>query len=203
MCRMLEGVAEDGRRRRGEASRRSILDAATTVIVRDGVDGLTHRAVAEEAGVPLARVSYHFPTIEDLMVSATARYLEDFDERLASMATEAVATGASMVEACTDFLAELIGPGAQEFLAVVEVRLALHRRGRVVDDRRVLDVIRSFGASEDRVGAIVASLFGFAVLAATTDNPVPRDLIRAHVRGLLDGAVATPDPTRHTLEVPT
>lgn len=195
---MLEGsAAADGRRRRGETSRRVILDAASDLITRDGVGGLTHRAVAEQAGVPLARVGYHFPTIDDLMVAATARYLEQFDERLGTMATAAVREGRPMVEACTDFLTELIGDGAQEFLAVVEVRLALHRRGRVVDDDRVLEVVRGFGASEEQVGSIVASLFGFAVLAATTDAPVPRELVRAHVHAVFAGTTVLVEPS-HT-----
>lgn len=185
---MLDGPeTPDGRRERGAASRRRILDAAATLITRDGVRGLTHRAVAEEAGVPLARVGYHFSTVDDLMVAATSRYLERFDERLANMAESALSEGRPMVEACTDFLAELIGDGSQEFLAVVEVRLALHRRGRVVDDDRVLEVVRAFGASDDQVGSIVASLFGFAVLAATTDVPVPRELVRSHVEAVFAG----------------
>lgn len=193
---MLEGsAAADGRRRRGETSRRVILDAASDLITRDGVGGLTHRAVAEQAGVPLARVGYHFPTIDDLMVAATARYLQQFDERLGTMATAAVREGRPMVEACTDFLTELIGDGAQEFLAVVEVRLALHRRGRVVDDDRVLEVVRGFGASEEQVGSIVASLFGFAVLAATTDAPVPRELVRAHVHAVFAGTTVLVEPS--------
>src|SRR5690606_30434630 len=57
----------DGRLRRGQASRRAILDAATAVITEAGVGALTHRAVAAEAGLPPARVTYHFPTVEDLM----------------------------------------------------------------------------------------------------------------------------------------
>ncbi len=185
----------DGRRQRGAASRRVILDAASQLITREGVGGLTHRAVAEQAGVPLARVGYHFPTIDDLMVAATARYLELFDERLAAMAAAAVRDGRPMVEACTDFMAELIGDGAQEFLAVVEVRLALHRRGRVVDDDRVLEVVRGFGAAEEQVGSIVASLFGFAVLAATTDAPVPRELVRAHVQAVFTSSTLLAETT--------
>lgn len=197
-----DAVLPDGRRRRGAASRQAILDAAAALITRNGVSGLTHRAVAEQAGVPLARVSYHFPTVDDLMVAATARYLEQFDERLAAMATAAVRQGRPMVEACTDFLAELIGDGAQEFLAVVEVRLALHRRGRVVDDDRVLEVVRGFGATEAQVGSIVASLFGFAVLAATTDAPVPRELVRTHVQAVFVGTALLDDTVLPTHTAP-
>ncbi|HKY14302.1 MAG TPA: TetR family transcriptional regulator [Microthrixaceae bacterium] len=177
----------DGRRERGVASRHRILTAASVVIVETGVGGLTHRAVAEHAGVPLARVSYHFPTVEDLMVAATSRYLDDFDERLTRMASAAVADGRPLIDACTDFLEELVGLGAREFLAMVEVRLALHRRGRVADDQHVLRVVRSFGVTDEIAGSVVASLFGFAVLAATTDTVIPRALIRTHVGAVLEG----------------
>src|SRR5262245_3905943 len=135
----------DGRLERGAASRHLILTAASSVIVETGVGGLTHRAVAERAGVPLARVSYHYPTLEDLMVAATSHYLDGFDDRLSRMASTAIAHERPIVDACTDFLDDLLRTGADEFLAMVEVRLALHRRGRVVDDRHVLGVIGSFG----------------------------------------------------------
>ncbi len=197
---LAEGVDEaaplDGRRIRGAESRRRILAAASAVIVEDGVGGLSHRAVAEHAGVPLARVSYHFPTVADLMIEATAVYLDQFDARLASMAASAVASGRPLVEACTDFLVELIGPGAREFLAMVEVRLALHRRGLVADDSdSIVKVLRGFGAAEQQIAPIVASLFGFALLAATTDTPIPREAVHAHVRAVFEGAARTVEVT--------
>ncbi len=179
--------AVDGRRERGEASRRAILAAASAVIVDVGVGGLSHRAVAERAGVPLARVSYHFPTVDDLMAAATANYMDDFDRRLADMAAVTIAQGRDLLDACTSFLEELVGPGAAEFLAVVEIRLALHRRSKVVDDRHVIGVLCSFGLEEDVAGSVLSSLFGFAVLVATTDAPVTRDQIRTHVRAVLGG----------------
>ena len=101
---MDEAAPLDGRRVRGAESRRTILAAASAVIVEDGVGGLSHRVVAERAGVPLARVGYHFPTVDDLMIAATARYLDEFDERLASMAASAVASGRPLAEACADVL---------------------------------------------------------------------------------------------------
>src|SRR5690349_9592022 len=95
--------ASDGRRQRGDASRRAILDAASQVIVDDGVAAITHRAVAEAAGVPLARVSYHFPKVDDLLVAATTQYLEAFDERLLASAVTAGDDADSIVDACAGF----------------------------------------------------------------------------------------------------
>src|SRR5690348_16559715 len=80
------GGTTDGRRQRGDASRRALLAAASHVIVADGVDALTHRAVAEAAEVPLARVSYHYPKVEDLLLAAATEYLAAFDDRLRTMA---------------------------------------------------------------------------------------------------------------------
>lgn len=201
MLGAVEGVDEaaplDGRRVRGAESRRTILAAASAVIVDDGVGGLSHRAVAEHADVPLARVSYHFPTVTDLMIAATARYLDEFDERLASMAASAVASGRPLVEACTDFLEELIGPGAREFIAMVEVRLSLHRKGLVVDDSdSIIKVLRGFGATEAQIAPVVASLFGFALLAATTNTPVPRETVRNHVNVVFEGAAQVVEANR-------
>jgi AcrR family transcriptional regulator len=176
----------DGRRRRGDASRRVLLDAASRVIVEDGVGALTHRAVAEAAGVSLARVSYHFPKVEDLMVAATSRYLDEFDERLRAMAASARSSRRSMVEACTDFVLELVTVGSREFLAMVEVRMALHQRGATVDGSAVLGVIESFGADARRAGSITAALFGFAVLAATAPAPATRTQVRTYVRWTLE-----------------
>lgn len=180
-------VEPDGRRRRGETSRREILDAATSQIVRAGVGSLTHRAVAEAAGVPLARVSYHFPKVDDLLVAAASQYLEAFDSQLRQSADRSRSGTASIVETCTDLLHDLVTTGAPEFLAMVEVRLALARRNQPVPDTEIVTVIRSFGADEVRAKAVVAAMFGFAVLAAAEPSPVERSVVRAYTQKVLEG----------------
>ena len=177
----------DGRRQRGDASRRAILDAASLVIVEHGVGAITHRAVAEAAGVPLARVSYHFPTVADLLAAATTQYLQAFDERLLASAATAVSGRRSMVDACTDFLFDLVTTGSAEFLSMVEIRLALHRRGGPVDQVGVVGVVSSFGVDDQRAQTIVAAIFGFAVLAATAPESVTRPQVRAYVASILEG----------------
>ena len=122
------------------------------------------------------------------MVAAATQYLEAFDERLRTLAEGARSGRRSMVEACTDFLHELVTERSREFLGTVEVRLALHRRGRTVDDVGVVAIIRSFGADEERAISIVAAMFGFAVLAATVPEPVTRAQVRSHVRTILGGS---------------
>ena len=60
----------DGRRLRGAHRRMQLIDATVRVIARDGVAGVTHRAVAAEAGVPKSAATYHFTSLDDLLVAA-------------------------------------------------------------------------------------------------------------------------------------
>jgi DNA-binding transcriptional regulator YbjK len=62
-----------GRRGRGPtdpARRKKIADAAIAVVAERGVEGVTHRAVAAAAGVPLGSTTYHFATLDDLLAVA-------------------------------------------------------------------------------------------------------------------------------------
>lgn len=177
--------APDGRRARGAASRRVILDAAIRCIADHGVATITHRSVAARAELSPARVAYHFPTVDDLLVAASTAYLARFDVRLREMADSALVGERSIVEVCTDILHDLVSVDARSFLGMVEVRLALARRGRTIEDTGIVSIIASFGADRDRSRSIAAAMFGFAVLAASEAEPVPRAAIRNHVRTVL------------------
>jgi AcrR family transcriptional regulator len=83
-----------------EVRRQQFIEAAVTVIARDGVDGATTRRIAEEAGAPLATLHYCFQTKEnllwavfeqvaDLVRTATAQRLPD-GEDLAGIAAELI-----------------------------------------------------------------------------------------------------------------
>ena len=53
-----------------------ILKAAVTLLARVGAAGLSHRALAEEAGVPLAATTYHFANRDDILEGAFSRVYE-------------------------------------------------------------------------------------------------------------------------------
>lgn len=57
-------------RQSSEQRRLAILNAALKVLVRDGVRGVRHWAVAKEAGVPLSATTYYFKDIHDLLADA-------------------------------------------------------------------------------------------------------------------------------------
>ncbi|MEU0272552.1 TetR family transcriptional regulator, partial [Streptomyces sp. NPDC006307] len=67
-------------RRYDPERRQRIIDAAIRVVGRAGIAGLSHRTVAAEADVPLGSTTYHFTTLDDLLVAALRQTNEGFAE---------------------------------------------------------------------------------------------------------------------------
>ncbi|MER6050764.1 TetR family transcriptional regulator [Streptomyces sp. BHT-5-2] len=69
--------------------RQRIIDAAIAVVGERGIAGLSHRAVAAAADVPLGSTTYHFASLDDLLVAAlrqaNARWLADFTRWVESL----------------------------------------------------------------------------------------------------------------------
>jgi DNA-binding transcriptional regulator YbjK len=192
-----DGPQSDGRRARGAASRRRIVEAAGRVVVARGLAAVTHRAVAVEAGVPLARTTYHFPTVDALLRAVQRHLTEQFDMRLLEFVTAAQGRRASIVDACCDFLEELLGARRGAFLASVELGVAAARRPELLSvgslsTAGIIPIIRAFGADEDRARATFAAVYGFAVIAATQPDPVAADEIRRFVTATIPSV-----PSRH------
>ncbi len=76
---LADSVQYQGRKasRQGSEQRRlNILDATLRIIVRDGLRGVRHRAVAAEAGVPLSATTYYFKDIQDLISDSFVLFVE-------------------------------------------------------------------------------------------------------------------------------
>ncbi|WOX06613.1 TetR/AcrR family transcriptional regulator [Microbulbifer pacificus] len=56
--------------------RKAILEATLRLIVKDGIRGIRHRAVAKEAAVPLAATTYYFKDLNDLISDAFTFFVE-------------------------------------------------------------------------------------------------------------------------------
>jgi DNA-binding transcriptional regulator YbjK len=65
-------------RRYDPERRQRIIDAAIRVVGAKGIAGLSHRSVAAEADVPLGSTTYHFKTLDELMVAALRQANEGF-----------------------------------------------------------------------------------------------------------------------------
>ncbi|WP_188113293.1 TetR/AcrR family transcriptional regulator [Nocardioides humilatus] len=106
----------DGRVTRGRRTREAIVEATIALLREDGAAAVTHRAVAARAGTSLAATTYHFATLDDLLVVAfellTDRMVEEV-ERLAELVlsgrmdlVEAAITFVEEVDADEDFVAD-------------------------------------------------------------------------------------------------
>ncbi|MFC3576166.1 TetR/AcrR family transcriptional regulator [Streptomyces yaanensis] len=69
-------------RRYDPERRQRIIDAAIRVVGKKGIGGLSHRSVATEADVPLGSTTYHFKTLDELMVAALRQANEGFAKAL-------------------------------------------------------------------------------------------------------------------------
>jgi TetR/AcrR family transcriptional regulator, regulator of biofilm formation and stress response len=67
---------------RGEARREAILRATLAIIGERGPDAVTHRAVAERAGVPLSATTYWFSSKEELLHESLLLAAREETERL-------------------------------------------------------------------------------------------------------------------------
>ena len=67
---------------KGERRREEILRATLRVIGARGPDAVTHRAVAEAAGVPLSATTYYFASKEELLAQALLLAAREETERL-------------------------------------------------------------------------------------------------------------------------
>lgn len=74
------GPADPGRRDR-------IVEATIRVVSEVGVEGVTHRRVAAEAGVPVGSTTYYFATLDDLIMAALTRTVEDYRAFLLAWST--------------------------------------------------------------------------------------------------------------------
>lgn len=99
-------VAKAAERR--AAVQRTILDAAWTLMARDGAAALNVRAVARAVGIRQQSLTHYFPTKQELLDALFADGFTDLRERLDRLAAEpqpvaaVVAVAVAVVDYCVD-----------------------------------------------------------------------------------------------------
>ena len=89
-------------RPRGPARREALLEAVLKIVAEVGPDAVTHRRVAEVAGLPLASTTYWFDSKEHLLTAALELAAERDTARL-------LAYGAEMEHSDVDALDAVVG----------------------------------------------------------------------------------------------
>lgn len=103
---------------RGTARER-ILDATLLLIAAEGIDAVTHRAVATRAGVSPGSTTHHFATRDDLVREAFRFYLHAADQVLHELDNIVVDRAQTPLERVRRVLSELV---EREFAVAALVR---------------------------------------------------------------------------------
>ncbi|QBI53751.1 transcriptional regulator BetI [Streptomonospora litoralis] len=89
------------------------------MVEAEGVAGVTHRAVAREAGVPASSAVYHFATLDDLLVAALTSVTDTYVEQLNALAEGGSDVAAALAAVVAD------GSGADRCRVLAEYELTL------------------------------------------------------------------------------
>jgi AcrR family transcriptional regulator len=83
-------VATPSTRRRGPETRDALVAAGLALLERDGIDSLTTRRIAEEAGLPLGAVHYWFADKDELLGVVVDTLLADVRSEVAAASAAAL-----------------------------------------------------------------------------------------------------------------
>ncbi|WP_411127815.1 TetR/AcrR family transcriptional regulator [Streptomyces sp. x-19] len=190
-------AGQDATRRRYDPKRRieEITSATEQVIAERGIEGLTHRAVAEKAGVPLGATTYHFATKDDLIQAALQRSVDRYAAYLADwVAQRPELTPEQLAVLLTDALMGCFGPQRDQQVMEFELYLAALRRPalRPIADRFIELSVSALLPYVDeltaRTAAVATNGLTLRGLAGTTPPT------RAEVEGVLR-RILTPNPS--------
>lgn len=133
-----------------------ILDAAATLVVRDGVDAVTTQEIAREAGVPVASIYQYFADKEDVLLELAGRDMDEMDQEVA-MALADLAPSDLTVERLVRLTMESFVRVYHRRRAFVEIYLrgrtnsAVHRFGRDHNER-ISTTLRSYAIDAGLAG---------------------------------------------------
>ncbi|MFE9932145.1 TetR/AcrR family transcriptional regulator [Streptomyces sp. NPDC005533] len=182
-----------GVRRYDPDRRQRIIDAAIRVVGAKGIAGLSHRSAAAEADVPLGSTTYHFKTLDDLLVAALRQSNEGFARAVADSAALADPE-ADLARTLARLLGELLAADRSRVELEYELYLAALRRPalRPVASQWCESVTAALAARTDPVTAraLVAVMDGIGLQVLLTDAPYDEPYAREVLGRVLRGAQA-------------
>ncbi|WP_436496375.1 TetR/AcrR family transcriptional regulator [Actinokineospora sp. HUAS TT18] len=178
-----------------QARRDALLKATVEVAAERGMAGVTHKAVTDKAGLPLATVSYFFDSITELAVEALRVFTEA--ETAQQLALAAALKDASADGVATAFAAAA-APRLPETLALFEAFLHAARhpelRPEVAASIEAIRAIategaRAAGSPDPDAAAFLALAHGFALHALAAPDTVAPDALHRAFRALFLGGL--------------
>jgi len=192
------GAPKRAAQERALRTRRKIAEGAIQVLAARGVSGLTHRAVAKEAGVSLAATTYHFETKQDILAETSRMLMEGYLEAFRRLERRVRAGEETAIRSMDDLVERVVGNalGRERTRSLAWCELMLHG-GRHADGRalaqrwyseldaiwdEIADILPS--RSPLRPGAAIDIVVGFSILLH------PLMLEAGTVSDLLHGTIA-------------
>lgn len=119
------------RARRFDPERRArIIDAALETVSAYGVAGATHRLIAQKADVPLGSMTYHFDSLDALLIEAFSRFAQSMSDITAQM-LEAAETPEAATAVVVDIIVRHPWSELQNQVLVYELYAFASRKSEV------------------------------------------------------------------------
>jgi DNA-binding transcriptional regulator YbjK len=113
--------------------RTAILESTLRLIAKGGIDSVTHRAVAADAGVSLSSTTYHFANREDMILEAFRWKLRRSPQRETTEEVARPRNAAEAIEAIVDWTRRQL-ESPENLLAEYELLLYAARDRRLSED---------------------------------------------------------------------
>ena len=200
-------------RARGQARRDALIRAAVSVAAERGQAGITHRAVTEKAGVPLATASYFFDSIEALAEEALRTLAAEHVVAMTALAASLASAEASADDIASTF-ANAIALDAEQVLAQMEAYLAAARSPRMREAvHDVLEAYRSVAEAAARAlhapdpeafaRVVIATLDGMTLHNLADPQPDWRERVAAAIRTVFLGHLVEHGQTKQAAKLAT
>jgi DNA-binding transcriptional regulator YbjK len=165
-----------------QGRREQILEAALRVIGRSGRQAVTHRAVAQEAGVPLGSTTYYFDSRDDLLRQALEHVAASEAERYGRRAEELrqVKSARQLADRLID---DLVAAAEDRIAYIAEYELWLEAGQRP----ELREAAQSWCDAEQRSVAVAMEALGSA------DPATDASLVVAAIDGLGERVLARED----------
>lgn len=183
---------------KGERRRFALVCAAADLLCEGGFEAVTHRAVAERAGLPLASTTYYFSSLEELIETAVD-YLATAEVARLRERVKALPRRRRGAEAAAELLVDLLAGEyhREQLISRYERYIACARHPSMRSaERRLLqqrvDSVREAmmrsgrHARVDMMTALLYSVDGAVVSALVDDRDGPRESVRATLVDVID-----------------
>lgn len=175
------------RRIKAQERRKRLLEATFEIIGKEGIDAVSHRRVAELAGVPLGSTTYYFSSREQMLTEALdhcARVeIDKLGSELSSL-SEAAGDRVELGRALTAFVMEQLGEDQWRTMGQYAL---LHEAARRPELRSIV------GSWTESLCAVIE---GALTDIGSSSPALDATMLLAMLDGILLGAMADPDTSR-------